>query len=167
MKAQFEHVTFPAGCSIRVYNRQVAAIPFEWHHHPEHELTLTINSRGWRFIGDHIGAYDSQDLVLVPSDMPHTWASTSAIDETRSHTAVVIWFTSAWALGLADVCPEFSAMRKLLKRSVPGLHFPKSAGARTEACLPQLLSDSPRERLQTALELMTWLAARRLRWRRT
>ena len=158
MKAQFEHVTFPIGCSIRVYHRQIPAIPFEWHHHPEYELTLTLNSRGWRFIGDHIGMYDSQDLVLVPSDMPHTWASTSAIDEARPHTALVIWFTGAWASRLAEVCPEFSAIGKLLKKAAPGLHFPVAAGAWMQSQMPQLLSDSPRERLQTALELLTGLA---------
>jgi AraC-like DNA-binding protein len=158
LKPQFEHVPFASGCSIRVYHRQISAIPFEWHHHPEYELTLTLNSRGWRFIGDHIGAYDSQDLILVPSDMPHTWVSSSSIDEAQPHTAVVIWFTGVWALRLADVCPEFSAVRKLLKRAAPGLHFTGSAGARMESRLPRLLSDSPRERLQTALELLTELA---------
>jgi len=158
VKAQFEHVTFPTGCSIRVYHRQIAAIPFEWHRHPEYELTLTLNSRGWRFVGDHIGAYDSQDLVLVPSDMPHTWASTSAIDTRRPHRALVIWFTGAWALRVAEVCPEFVDIGKLLKRAAPGLQFSARAGAQMESRLPQLLSDSPRERLQTVLELLTELA---------
>ena len=44
MKPRFERVTLPAGCSIRVYNRLIPDIPFEWHHHPEYELTLTLNS---------------------------------------------------------------------------------------------------------------------------
>jgi AraC-like DNA-binding protein len=158
MKPQFERVTFPEGCSIRVYHRQISEIPFEWHHHPEYELTLTLNSRGWRFIGDHIGAYASQDLVLVPSDMPHTWASTSAIDETRPHTAVVVWFTGTWALRLAEVCPELSALRTLLKRATAGLSFAPPAGAQIESHLAELLSDSPRERLQTALQILTELA---------
>ena len=85
MKPQFEHVAIPEGCSIRVLHRQVPEIPFEWHHHPELELTLTLNSRGLRFIGDHVGAYESGDLVLVPSEMPHTWASMGAADESSPH----------------------------------------------------------------------------------
>jgi hypothetical protein len=52
MKPQFEHVAIPKGCSIRVFHRQIVEIPFEWHYHPEYELTLTLNSRGLRFIGD-------------------------------------------------------------------------------------------------------------------
>jgi hypothetical protein len=36
MKAQFEHVTIPDGCSIRVFHRLILKIPFEWHHHSGH-----------------------------------------------------------------------------------------------------------------------------------
>jgi hypothetical protein len=79
------------------FRRQIPEIPSEWHRHPECELTLTLNSRGLRFIADHIGEYDSHDLVLVPSEMPHTWASTKTIDGSCPHVAIVVWFTEAWA----------------------------------------------------------------------
>jgi AraC-like DNA-binding protein len=158
MRPQFEHVSIPKGCSIRVFNRQIPEIPFEWHHHPECELTLTLNSRGLRFIADHIGAYDSHDLVLVPSEMPHSWASTKAIDDSRPHVAIVVWFTESWAMQLADLCPEYSSLRKLLKRAIGGLSFPTQAGERMESRLPGLLSDSSRERLRTALDVLTELS---------
>jgi hypothetical protein len=158
MQPQFEHVTIPKGCSIRVFNRQIPAIPFEWHHHPEWELTLTLNSRGLRFIADSIGAYDSHDLVLVPSEMPLTWASTKAVDESRPHVAIVVWFAEPWALRLADVCPEYSGLRKLLKRGAGGLSFPSSSGEMMESRLSGLLSNSARERLRTALDILAELA---------
>jgi len=121
MKPQFESVTFPKGCSVRVYHRRVAEIPFEWHHHPEYELTLTLNSKGWRFIGDHIGKYRSPDLALVPSDMPHTWASTATLRQNEPHTAIVIWFSGHWALQMAQVCPEYAPIRRLLRNASTGL----------------------------------------------
>jgi AraC-like DNA-binding protein len=158
MKPQFEHVTMPKGCSIRVFHRQIPEIPFEWHHHPECELTLTLNSRGLRFIADHIGAYDSHDLVLVPPEMPHTWASTKAIDESRPHVALVVWFTESWASHVADAFPEYSSLRKLLKRAAAGLRFPTSAGEMMASLMPGLLSNSPRERLRIALDLLAELA---------
>lgn len=158
MKCQFEHVTFPKGCSIRIFHRQIPSIPFEWHHHPVYELTLTLNSRGWRFIGDHIGRYEAQDLVMVPADMPHTWASTSAIDESLPHTALVVWFTREWALGAAESCPELLSLRKLVNRAGTGLSFPGPAGARMEARLSQLLADKPLKRLHAVQELLCELA---------
>ncbi len=159
MKPQFEHVAIPEGCSIRVLNRRIPEIPFEWHHHPECELTLTLNSRGWRFIADHMGEYESHDLVLIPPEMPHTWASVKAVDELSPHVAIVIWFTEPWALQLADTCPEYGALRRLLERAAGGLSFPSSAGKMMETRLPGLLSNSPCDRLRTALDILSELAA--------
>jgi AraC-like DNA-binding protein len=158
MKPQFESVTFPKGCSLRVYHRRVAEIPFEWHHHPEYELTLTLNSRGWRFIGDHIGKYRSPDLALVPSDMPHTWASTATLHRNEPHTAIVIWFSGHWALQLAQVCPEYAAIRRLLRNAATGLEFPRAFAKRVAARLGQILSESPQSRLHATLEILVALA---------
>ena len=56
MKPYLEHLTTDDGASWATLNRRLEdGIPFQWHHHPEFELTLTLNSRGQRFIGDHIG----------------------------------------------------------------------------------------------------------------
>jgi AraC-like DNA-binding protein len=142
-----------------VLNRRIPEIPFEWHHHPEYELTLTLNSRGWRFIADHIGEYDSHDLVLIPSEMPHTWASVRTVDESGPHVAIVIWFTEPWALQLADACPEYSALGKLIGRAAGGLSFRSPAGQMMESRLSGLLSNSALDRLHTALDILTELAA--------
>jgi AraC-like DNA-binding protein len=158
MKPQFERVTFPKGCSLRVYHRRVPEIPFEWHHHPEYELTLTLNSRGWRFIGDHIGQYQAPDLVLVPSDMPHTWASTATLDAKEPHTAIVIWFSGAWALQLAEICPEYGKIRKLLRSATTGLAFSTETAALVSRRLAGLLGESATNRLHTALDLLLELA---------
>jgi len=158
MKPQFERVTFPKGCSFRVYNRRVPEIPFEWHHHPEYELTLTLNSRGWRFIGDHIGQYKAPDLVLVPPDMPHTWASTETLLENEPHTAIVIWFSREWALRLAELCPEYSAVRRLLRNASTGLAFTSETATQMIGRLPHLLSEVPQVRLHAALDLLVNIA---------
>jgi len=161
MKPQFERVTFPNGCSLRVYNRRVAEIPFEWHHHPEYELTLTLNSRGWRFIGDHIGQYQAPDLVLVPPDMPHTWASTDTFEPGEPHTAIVIWFSRKWALQLAELCPEYSVVRRLLQSASTGLAFTPEIATRMAGRIPHLLSEVPQMRLHAALDLLVCIAGER------
>jgi AraC-like DNA-binding protein len=158
VKPQFERVTFPKGCSLRVYHRRVPEIPFEWHHHPEYELTLTLNSRGWRFIGDHIGQYRAPDLVLVPSDMPHTWASTATLKSGEPHTAIVIWFSGAWALQVAEVCPEYAKIRRLLRNASTGLAFTTEAATLMTGRLAGLLGESATNRLHTALDLLLELA---------
>jgi len=96
MKAAYEHVEFGGNCSVRVYHRRLPRIPFEWHHHPEYELTLTMNSHGKRYIGDSVATYGSDDLVLVPPDLPHTWASNRSIEPSLPQVAIVIWFDGEW-----------------------------------------------------------------------
>jgi AraC-like DNA-binding protein len=158
VKPQYERVTIPDGCSIRVYHRQLAQIPFEWHHHPEYELTLTLNSRGRRFIGDHIADYSGDDLVLVPPDMPHTWASTEPIDAREPQVAIVVWFSGDWARRIADCCPEFAALRTLLRRGAPGLRFANEAATMMRGQRDALLDESARVRLGAVLDVLAYLA---------
>ncbi len=158
MKPQYERVTIPDGCSVRVYHRQLAQIPFEWHHHPEYELTLTMNSRGRRFIGDHIADYAGDDLVLVPPDMPHTWSSTERIDTRTPQVALVVWFGGDWVRRMADCCPEYASLHKLLRHGAPGLSFDAEAAAAMRARLPALLDASPRARLSAVLDTLAQLA---------
>ncbi|MGC1684119.1 MAG: AraC family transcriptional regulator, partial [Candidatus Acidiferrales bacterium] len=143
---------------LRVYHRRVAEIPFEWHHHPEYELTLTLNSKGWRFIGDHVGQYHAPDLVLVPPDMPHTWASTANLHRGEPHTAIVVWFSGPWLTRFMDLCPEYSGIRTLLRRSFTGLAFETSAAERIAKRARGLLAKQARARLHRTLELLLELA---------
>ncbi|MGF6411168.1 helix-turn-helix domain-containing protein [Paraburkholderia sp. MM5482-R1] len=158
MKPLYEHVEMSAGCSVRVYYRKLPRIPFEWHHHPEYELTLTMNSRGKRYIGDSIAGYEGDDLVLVPPDLPHTWSSNRSIDGSAPQVAIVIWFEGDWARRLADCCPEYEALHRLLRRAACGLAFRAEAGATVRSRLEGLLSVSPRERLSVALDILCTLA---------
>lgn len=154
MKVLYEHVDIGGSCSVRVYDRQLPRIPFEWHHHPEYELTLTMNSRGKRYIGDSVGEYGADDLVLVPPDLPHTWASNQSIDPASPQVAIVIWFAGEWARRMADCCPEYEPLRKLLRRAGCGLAFESSAANAMRERLDQLLSTEPRVRLGAALDIL-------------
>lgn len=158
MKPAYEHVEFGEHCSLRVYHRRLARIPFEWHHHPEYELTLTMNSHGKRYIGDSITDYEADDLVLVPPDLPHTWASNRSIDPSAPQVAIVIWFDGNWARRMADCCPEYEPLRKLLRRAACGLAFETPAGQAMRESLPQLLATGARERLGAALDILCTLA---------
>jgi AraC-like DNA-binding protein len=158
MKASYERVDFGERCSVRVYHRRLPRIPFEWHHHPEYELTLTMNSQGKRYIGDSVAVYGADDLVLVPPNLPHTWASNRSIDTAESEVAIVIWFDGAWVRRLADVCPEYNGLCDLLRRAACGLAFEEGAGKRMREYIDRLLSESPRERLQAVLAVLGFLA---------
>lgn len=104
------------------------AIPFQWHHHPELELTLTLNSVGQRFIGDHVGSYGHGDLVLVGPNLPHTWASRDKLDPAEPHVALVLWFRQEWIEAMMAGSVELRPVRDLIARSATGLSFPPETG---------------------------------------
>lgn len=158
MKAAYEHVDFGHDCSVRVYHRRLRRIPFEWHHHPEYELTLTMNSRGKRYIGDAVSVYGADDLVLVPPNLPHTWASNRSIDNEEAEVAIVIWFDGTWVRRLADLCPEYTGLCDLMRRAACGLAFEEGAGARMREHLDRLLCEDPRERLHAVLDVLSFLS---------
>ena len=59
----------------RLDRRLEHGIPFNWHHHPEMELTLTLNCIGQRFVGDSVSSFGDGDLAMVGANLPHTWTS--------------------------------------------------------------------------------------------
>ena len=158
MKPAYEHVEFGEDCSLRVYHRRLPRIPFEWHRHPEYELTLTMNSHGKRYIGDSVRDYEAEDLVLVPPDLPHTWSSNRSIDPSSPQVAIVIWFDGDWARRMADCSREYEPLRKLLRRAACGLAFEPPAGQAMRERLAPLLSSAARERLGAALDILCTLA---------
>jgi AraC-like DNA-binding protein len=158
MKATFEHVTLAEGCSLRVYHRRLQHIPFEWHHHPEYELTLTMNSTGKRYIGDSITDYGDNDLVLLPPDLPHSWSSNTSIAPDLDQVAVVLWFDGDWARRLASCCPEYAPLLRLMRHAGCGLSFGPDAAALMKQRLDELLSTLPRDRLMAALDILCLLA---------
>ena len=158
MKAAYEHVDFGEGCSVRVYHRRLPLIPFERHHHPEYELTLTMNSQGRRYIGDSVAVYGDDDLVLVPPDLPHTWSSNRSINASQPQVAIVVWFDGSWVRRFADLCPEYADLRNLLRRAACGLVFEKGTGTHMRARLDRLLSANTRERLVSVLDILVWLS---------
>ena len=158
MKPLLEKVTVAEGTSWTLLNRRLETeIPFQWHHHPEYELTLTLNSRGQRFIGDHIGSYDDGDLVLLGPNLPHTWCSAEKIDPERPHVALVMWFTPEWAEPLADLLTELALVRAMLRGAGRGLAFSKETIREVRPAIEAMPDLPPDQRLLALMQVLTAL----------
>ena len=149
----------PEGASWAWLDRRLDdAIPFQWHHHPEFELTLTLNSVGQRFIGDHIGEYDDGDLVLIGPNLPHTWASRDKRDPQAPHVARVMWFHPDWAAGLTALLAEFRGVAELLSRAQRGLSFSDAGAAAVRPMIDALFARPPADRLTLLIDILRRLA---------
>jgi AraC-like DNA-binding protein len=158
MKAFFETVTPETGASWAFLDRRLPdGIPFEWHHHPEFELTLTCNSRGHRYIGDNVEPYDDGDLVLVGPGIPHSWHSRAGMDVARPHVALVIWFTREWATGLTTLFPETARIGAMLGRVAQGLAFGRTARDTVAPLIEAMRTATSARRLVLLLDVLTTL----------
>jgi AraC-like DNA-binding protein len=159
MKPYLEKVQRPPGVSWAWLDRRLDdGIPFQWHHHPEFELTLTLNSRGQRFIGDHIGDYGDGDLVLIGANLPHTWVSRERI-AAGPHVAQVMWFHPDWIAALGDALVELRPVTALLQRAGRALQFSPAVAAEARLRIAALFARTPEERVLPLLELLHCLAA--------
>jgi AraC-like DNA-binding protein len=158
MKPFLEKLQIPPGASWAWLDRKLEdGIPFQWHHHPEFELTLTLNSRGQRFIGDHIGDYADGDLVLIGPNLPHTWVSRERIGE-GPHVAQVMWFHPDWAAALGATLVELKPVTALLARARTGLSFSRKAAEAARPKIAALFAKPPEERVLPLLDLLQTLA---------
>lgn len=156
MRPFLEHLPPTPDASWSMLNRQLDdAIPFQWHHHPEIELTLTLNSVGQRFIGDHVETYGHGDLVLVGPNLPHTWSSQGKLQSHEPHVALVFWFKRNWLEAAIAPSVEMQPLSDLLDRSASGLAFSPQIG---QALAEQYRSVFLLPPLQRLLALFTILA---------
>lgn len=127
MQAIFEQVAPRPDASFASFERVEPAYPFAWHYHPQCELTLILEGRGTRFVGDHIEPYGPGDLVLLGPNLPHTWAGPAAAG--RRQRAVVVQFDAGFAGRRFFQMPEMRRVGQMLDAARRGLRFdPAAAG---------------------------------------
>lgn len=123
MKAHFEKVS-SGTASLLAFERVEPEFPFHWHYHPEFELTLIVNSHGQRLVGDGIADYGPGDLVLIGSNLPHSWRSGPVrFSRKENHRAIVVQFREDFLGRQFFQLNEMEPIIQLLKRSAAGLAF--------------------------------------------
>jgi AraC-like DNA-binding protein len=157
MRPNFEKVIVPAGASWTLFHRRLPCFPFEWHYHPEYELTFTLNSLGQRYIGDHIAPYGDGDLALVGPNLPHTWQSARSIDPGAPHVAIVMWFTQGWIEQVLRPLPEFRASCRMLDGATRGLGFSPAIAAEARIRILALLEGDQTAQVIGLIDLLALL----------
>jgi len=159
MNALLESLLVPEGASWTYFHRRLEeAIPFIWHYHLEFELTLTINSLGQRYVGDSIEAYGDSDLVLLGSNLPHTWMSQEKVNHLEPHVAHVFWIRPDWIRALIDTLDELKPIKPMLLASNRGVVFSTATAQAVRERLCDMHSLSPATRLVRFIEILALLA---------
>jgi transcriptional regulator GlxA family with amidase domain/quercetin dioxygenase-like cupin family protein len=134
------------------------SFPFNWHYHPEVELTLIVRGRGVRFVGDSAEEFSDGDLCLLGANTPHCWASHKDA-EAGVRSLVVQFRPDTWGEAFWKL-PELRGIAKLLADARRGLEV-RGAARREVEQLFVVLQQQPHGsllRLDTLLEMLHCLA---------
>lgn len=144
--------------SWTLFDRRLPAIPFEWHYNTEYELTLTLNSRGQRFIGDNMASYGDEDLVLIGPKIPHTWCSSGDCGFGPTHQALVLWFSEAFVDSMIRPHIELRPIQKLLESSARAIEFSRYVRSKARTIICGMTSQTAEDRLPALLQLLVLLS---------
>jgi len=146
--------------SFTAYERNDSSFCFQWHYHPEFELTLILSSQGQRLVGSGIADYGPGDLVLLGPNLPHSWRSGPVkSSQSERHRAIVVQFREDCFGTEFFQLQELHAVGSLLQRASNGLSFGHTTrGRRVAASLANFLSYSPAKRLLSLLGCLVELS---------
>jgi AraC-like DNA-binding protein len=154
MRVIDEHVIHPDQ-AFRLLSFEIDGSLGERHRHAALELTWIERGAGVRFVGDSAAPFESGDLVLLGSNLPHAWAS-SGPPHPGALKATVIQFPPHLLTQL--VLPELATLRPLAARAGKGLRVTGQTQTRVTARLSRLPQAAPLGRLAGLFDILQELA---------
>ncbi|HTN07357.1 AraC family transcriptional regulator [Agriterribacter sp.] len=129
---------------------------YPWHYHSELELAFIISGKGVRYVGNSIENFYEEELVLLGSNLPHTWNSTA--DQEQPVNAIVIYlkeefFDKSWMQSI-----EFEAIRNLSTSMNKGIKVDSRVAAALKQKFFNLINASPFDKLMILLQILQELA---------
>ncbi len=121
-----EQIDFPLQSAIKIKWQNKPHFTYPWHFHSEYEIIYVIQGSGNSFVADHIEHFQSGDLAMLGSNLPHFWRSDEkyyADNSTENIHYIVIQFSNELLHESHFRFAEFQVISDLLKRSARGIRF--------------------------------------------
>lgn len=127
-----------------------------WHYHAEIELLYIRRSAGTWLIGDHIGHFQTGDVVMTGTNLPHCFRHEAEHMEAGETICVKFLpdMLGEYFLGL----PESKDIRSLFARAANGLRLEGGIRERAGQLIEQMLDDTPGRRMVNLLLMLQEIA---------
>lgn len=134
MQVTKEHVTHPHG-SLRFLRFELHAFRAPRHAHRHLELTWIERGFGLRLVGNDASSFEDGDLVLLGSQVPHTWLTQGARQRPMPASSVV-QFAPEWLQ--SSPWPELARAGPLLLLAARGLHIRGKCAKEVKAAMTRM-----------------------------
>ena len=136
-----------------LFKRIKTDFDFPLHYHEEYELNLILNANGARrIVGDNTEEIDNLELVLVGSNLQHSWFNNKCTS--KEITEVTIQFHKNLFDDKFLRRNQLSFIRVMLEKSASGILFSKET---TQQLTPRLVELNQKHGFDSILELMSIL----------
>jgi len=155
MKIQLETISPDKNSSFRLLLNPGLNDLFYWHFHPEYELVYIENADGTRHVGQHISQYESSDLVLIGSNIPHLnfdYGVKTACEK------VVLQIHPDFKQQTLGQLPELNKINQLFEKSQHGIAFYGATKTTIGKQLIEFQQLAPFQQFITALHIFQQLS---------
>ncbi len=158
MKPTFEQITSNSNSSFLWRRFVQARFDAPFHYHPELELTLIIKGRGKRMVGRQVSSFEAGDLVLLGSNLPHTWLSGDPVNEKQMVEQVVIQFKKEFVGDGFWEIPEMNKVKNLLEKAKYGIQISGKTRDALSKKINQKAAISPSQKLIQLIDILMIIA---------
>lgn len=123
-----------------------------WHYHPELELVYIVSGKGTLYVGDFIGNFESNNIFLIGSNVPHMFDS--SIDFEGKSTSIVVHLNYDFLNKLSHIGEEFNYISSLIQLSNRGLKFNTKEGEKYKSLFNELSVTSEDEKVLQTLKIL-------------
>jgi AraC-like DNA-binding protein len=124
------------------------------------ELVWIERSHGKRIVGDHIGNFEDDDLVLMGPNLPHIWQNDKSYEDRDDETvrSTVIYFSIDFFSLLTDDQDVLALAADLVSRASRGLAFEQETTRKIKHILLGVANNDGFENIISVIEIIKILA---------
>jgi AraC-like DNA-binding protein len=139
MEPDLEVVQIRPGESFSAWSHGYPYRTVRWHFHPEYELHQVAATTGRYFVGDFIGEFKPDNLVLTGPNLPHNWVSDIPRDASVPLRCRIIQFNEEFISGAMKTFPELAALAPMLESSRRGVLFNQETSRRLTPLMEEMM----------------------------
>lgn len=158
MQPKYHQVPKPINNTFSIRHDIVPKFGTIWHYHPEIELHYLIKGNGIRFIGENISNFEKDELILLGSNIPHTWKC-DVQNSDNEYVEAVVMHLHPDSLGSQFLSlPETKETKKIFSLANQGLIYRGETKVKAVKVLRKLEKSKDLDRIILLLKLLKILS---------